>query len=444
MSESDTARQKQDTAFMESLEAASRLRTDPFNGIVLILVLGLVAAFIIWANVTRTPEITRGTGQVVPSLETQIVQSLEGGILSSLMVREGDRVRQGQLLARINNVTFTTDQGGIEARLAALELKQARLDAEAEGETFKPSAEMVSGNKDLADNELNLYRSRMAEYRNSLSILEDRVRQSRSAIAETRAEIDGYANSRKLIEEELRITRALVAKKAVPRLEQIRLERELSSLDGSLNSAKQRTNRLNAELSAARRELTDQRAGFRSQALSELSEVKTQIAAFNQSLKAASDRVDRTELKAPVDGVVKTVSIKTLGGVVEPAKPLIEIVPVDEALKVTARIAPADIAFIDVGQDVKVKITAYDPQRFGSLEGHLTRISADTVQDQEGQFFFEVDVETDKSFLGAESSPLPIIPGMQAEVEVITGDRSVMEYLLKPLLRARDRAMTER
>lgn len=437
-------RSTDDARFMNALEAASRLRTDPFYGVIPVFVLLLVIAFIIWANVTRTPEITRGSGKVVPSVETQIVQSLEGGILSSLMVREGDRVRQGQTLARINNVAFTTDQGGIEARLSALELKQARLNAEAEGETFEPSEALVAGNPDLAENELNLYRSRMAEYRNSLSILEDRVRQSRAAISETRAEIEGFTNSRALIEEELRITRGLVASRAVPRLEQIRLERELSSLDGSLNSAQQRINRLNAELSAARRELTDQRASFRSQALSELSEVKTQIAAFTQSLRAASDRVDRTELKAPVDGVVKTVHIKTLGGIVEPAKPLVEIVPVDEALKITARIAPADIAFIDVGQDVKVKITAYDPQRFGSLEGRLTRISADTVQDQEGQFFFEVDVETDKSFLGSDSIPLPIIPGMQAEVEVITGDRSVMEYLIKPLLRARDRAMTER
>lgn len=433
-----------DLAFMDQLEAASRIKPTPYSGVLLILLMTLIGTFIVWASVTQTKQMTRGMGQVVPSLETQVIQSLEGGILSNLFVREGDRVREGQLLARINNVTFTTDQGGIEARLAALTLKQARLQAEADGDVFNPQGPMRDANTDLADNELNLYRSRQAEYRNSLSILEDRVRQARGSLSETRAEINGYTNSRQLIEQELSITRGLVAKKAVPKLDQIRLERELSGLDGSLNTARQRINRLNAELSAARRELTDQRAKFRSQALAELSQVKAEIAGFSQSLKAASDRVNRTELKAPVDGVVKTVSVKTLGGVVEPAKPLMEIVPVDEALKVTAKIAPADIAFIAVGQSVKVKVTAYDPQKFGSLDGVLTRISADTVQDQEGNLFFAIDVETEKSFLGNENNSLPIIPGMQTEIEIITGEQSIMAYLLKPLLRARDRALTER
>lgn len=435
---------RQDLEYMNVLEAHARMRPAPYSGVLLFVILALVAAFIIWANVTQTEQMTRGQGQVVPTLQTQVVQSLEGGILSSLLVREGDRVRAGQLLARINNTAFNTDQGGIEVRLAGLELTQARLQAEADGQTFTPSEAMRAQNENLVDNELNLYRSRQAEYRNALSILDDRVRQVQANLSETRAEINGYSKSRDLINEELRITRGLVAKKAVPKLEQIRLERELSGLSGSLNAARQRINRLNAELSAARRESTDQKAKFRSQVLAELSQVRTEIAAYGQSLKAASDRVDRTELKAPVDGVVQTVSVTTLGGIVEPAAKLMEIVPVDDALKISAKIAPADIAFIAVGQDVTVKVTAYDPQRFGSLKGRLTRISADTVSDQDGNLFFEIDIETDKNYLGSDSSPLPIIPGMQAEVEVITGKRSIMEYLLKPLLRARARALTER
>ena len=435
---------RSDLSYMDQLEAASQIKPAPGTGVMLAVILALVVAFIIWAHQTSVEQRTRGMGQVVPTLETQIVQSLEGGILSDLMVREGDRVREGQVVARINNVAFASDQGGLEARLQALELRKARLSAEAEGKAFKPDPELAAKNSNLADNELALFRSRQAEYRNSLSILNDRIRQVQAALAETRAEITGYSNSRKLIEQELQITQGLVAKRAVPKLEEIRLERELTSLDGSINSAKQRLNRQNAELSASRRELTDQQASYRSEALSELSSVEIEISAYSQSLKTASDRVARTELKAPVDGVVKTVLIKTLGGIVEPAAHLIEVVPVDDALKITAKIAPADIAFLEVGQDVNVKITAYDPQRFGSLKGQLSRISADTVTDQEGNMFFEVDAVTEKTYLGNDNNPLPIIPGMVAELEVITGERTILEYLLKPLLRARDRALTER
>jgi adhesin transport system membrane fusion protein len=184
-------------------------------------------------------------------------------------------------------------------------------------------------------------------------------------------------------------------------------------------------------------------AQYKSEALTELSEVKTRLSALQESLTAAGDRVDRTELRAPSTGIVKVINQKTIGGVVDPSMKLMEIVPLDEDLKITARVAPADIAFIEVGQDVNVKITAYDAQKFGSLKGKLSRISADTIEDKEGNIFFEIDVVTEKNHLGTRDNPLPIIPGMVAETEVITGKRTIMSYMAKPFLRARDRALTE-
>ncbi len=206
----------------------------------------------------------------------------------------------------------------------------------------------------------------------------------------------------------------------------------------------QRRSSLQAEVNAARKEREGQNAKFRSQALSELNEVETQISQLQESLKSIGDRVDRAEIRSPVDGVVNNIAINTVGGVVEPAMQLAEIVPTDDELKIVAKVPPEEVAFLRPNLPVKVKISAYDPQIYGALDGVLTRIGANSVRDGDGNVFFEIEVRTDKNYLGEPAQPLPITPGMVADVEVITGKRTILEYLLKPLLRARDRALTER
>ncbi|MCB1581362.1 MAG: HlyD family type I secretion periplasmic adaptor subunit, partial [Alphaproteobacteria bacterium] len=246
-----------------------------------------------------------------------------------------------------------------------------------------------------------------------------------------------------LLNDELAITRDLVKKRAVPKLDEIRLNREIADISGQINAQSQRRKSLQAELAVAKKERESQLDKFRSQALGELGAVETEISSLRESLKSIGDRVDRREVKAPVDGIVNNIAVKTLGGVVEPAMQLVEIVPVDEELKIIARIQPNEIAFIRPGQPAKVKITAYDPQKYGALEGELVRIGATSGRDREGGTFFEIEVRTDKNYLGSAKNPLPITPGMVADVEVITGKRTILEYLLKPVLRARQRAFTE-
>ena len=432
-----------DLDFMSELQAAKRLQPVWQSHALLIIIIALLVFIFIWAAVSEVEIITRGEGQVVPSSEIQLVQSLEGGILAELNIEEGDRVEQGQVLARIENVAFASEERGIEAQLLSLNLKQLRLNAEIEEEEFIIPDDMMAQNPELARNEIELYEARQEALQNALSNADEAVRKAEANLSEIAATINRLSESRRILSEQLQITRDLVAKNAMPRVEALNQEREFSDISGDLNAATERRTGLRSDLATAQNKRAETLAQFKSEALAELSEVKTRLSAMQESLTAAGDRVDRTELRAPSAGIVKTINQKTIGGVVDPSMKLIEIVPLDEDLKITAKVAPADIAFIEVGQDVNVKITAYDPQKFGSLRGQLMRISADTIEDKEGNIFFEIDVRTDKNYLGTQENPLPIIPGMVAETEVITGKRTILSYMAKPFLRARDRAMTE-
>jgi adhesin transport system membrane fusion protein len=433
-----------DTDFMSELEAAAHLKPSLAANIFLASIAGLVVFFLLWANLSKIDELTRGQGQVVPTREIQVLQSLEGGILAELLVAEGDMVKKDQVLLRISDVQFASEERGAEAKFASLRIKKARLEAEVGGKDFSIPPDLAGQMSDIARNEQALYKSRQQELNNAIAILKDKNEKAKAEIAETQAQIKRLNDSRALLNQELAITQKMVAQQAVPKLEEIRLQRELSDMTGQLRANEQKLTGLQSELSVTEKQIADQRDKFRTQALGELGEVETQIAQINESLKSIGDRVYRTELRAPVDGIVNNIALKTIGGVIEPAHKLVEIVPVDDELKIVARVLPSDIAFLKVGQPVKVKISAYDPQRYGSLDGHLARIGANSVTDREGNVFFEIEVRTDQNHLGMAEAPLPITPGMVADVEIITGRRSIMEYLMKPVMRMKDRALRER
>lgn len=435
---------KKDTDFMSDLEASKRLEPSYTSALMLWVIAGLMIFLIFWAGVSRVEEITRGGGQVVPSGDIQIVQSLEGGILQELLVNEGDRVKQGDVLLRISDITFSSEERGVEARRRSLLAKKARLLSEAKGEDFAMPEDIKEKAPKIAENEYALYQSRRQELGNAYSMLDEKINSIEAQLLEIQADINSFQNSRSLLQEELEITKEMVAQQAMPKLEEIRLKREVSELAGKTQAARERQKALQAELKSAQREREDQEDKARTQAYGELNEVETQLAELEESLKSIGDRVDRTEIRSPVTGVVNKLSIKTLGGVIEPAQRVAEVVPLEDNLKIVAKISPNDIAFIDQGQDVKVKILAYDPSRYGSLKGKLSRIGANTVSDAEGNMFFEVEVITEKNHMGPDANPLPITPGMIAEIEIITGKRSILSYLLKPIVKAFDRALTER
>lgn len=434
----------EDIEFMEELEAAVRLRPSATSNLMLISIGALVVILIGWMSFSKIDEMTHGEGQVVPSSEIQIVQSLEGGVLKELLVTEGEVVKKDQPLVKISDVAFASEERGAAAKQESLLAKKARLEAEAHGKPFALPKELVEKVPDIARNEEQLYQSRQRELENAKAILNDRISSAESQLSELSAKVSRLSESKKLVQQELEITRKMVEQRAVPKLDEIRLNREVNDLSGQINEAAEERQGLQADLSAARNERQDQENKFRSQALGELNDVQTQLSQLNENLTAIGDRVDRSELRSPVDGIVNKIMLKTLGGVVEPAMKLVEIVPVDDNLKIIARVAPSEIAFLRPGQPVKVKISAYDPQRYGALEGELVRLGANSVTDSKGNIFFEIEVRTAKNHLGNEANPLPITPGMVAQTEIITGERSILGYLMRPVLRAKDRALTER
>ncbi len=432
-----------ETDFMSELDAATKMRPATSAVLMLFSIMALVIFAIIWAGIARVEVITRGQGQVAPSQDVQIVQSLEGGIVEELLVSPGETVEQGQVLMRLSDVAFSSEERGTEARFLGLEAKKARLTAEANGEEFIVPPSVQEKAPQVAENEKALYESRQKELQNAYAILDDRIAKAKAELAEVRAQISGFSSSRTLLRQELQITKDLVAKRAIPKLEEIRLNREITELSGQINAQSQRQKALQAELQVAEKERTSQLDRFRSQALGELNEVETEISSLRESLVSITDRVDRRDVRAPVDGIVNNISVRTLGGVVEPAMQLFEIVPLDEELKIIAQIQPNEIAFIRPGQPAKVKITAYDPQKYGALDGQLVRMGATSNRDADGNIFFEIEIRTDKNHLGDADNPLPITPGMVAQVEVITGKRTILEYLMKPILRGRERIFTE-
>jgi len=435
---------KNDLDFMNELEAATRLKPSEGSHYLLLAVFSLVIAFFVWSSTQKIEEITRGSGQVVPTQEIQIVQSLEGGILEELLVREGQAVKKGDVLLKVSDVAFASEERGVEAKTAALKAKRTRLKAESAGKNFKIPADIENNYPDIARNEKALYESRKQELRNAKSILDNEISGARSRLGEVQAKINRFVESRRLLNKELEITKEMVAKRAVPKLEEIRLDRELSNISGQIREATQEKSALQANLRKAQRERADREDQFKSQVLGELNEIESQISQLTENLTAIGDRVDRAEVRSPVDGVINKISIKTIGGIVEPAMKLVEVVPIDNNLKIIARVSPQEIAFIRPDLPANIKISAYDSQRYGSLNGRLTRIGANSITDEKGNIFFEIEVQADQNYLGTQENPLPITPGMVAETEIITGKRSILSYLAKPVLRAKDRALSER
>jgi len=436
--------ENEDLEFMSELETANHLKPSKASQVFLWTIAGLFFWMVIWAAFSEVDERVRGTGQVMPSSDVQVMQSLEGGILSDILVTEGDVVKKGQVLLRIADVQFASEGQGIEAQMAGLEAKQARLKAESSGQSFITPEDIVKKFPDIAANEEKLYKSRQEELNTALNIIQDDVHEADANLSEVKSSISKLVRSKELLQHQVDIDRKLVAEKAIPEIESLKAERELNETAGNLSSAYDSEHSLEAKLSAAKQKEDEKRGAFKSQALGDLNEVESKLSSIKANLTSVNDKESRTGLKSPVDGVVQKVYIKTVGGVIQPAQKLVEIVPLADDLMIRARIAPADVAFLRPGQDVKVKITAYDSQIYGTLDGKLERIGANTVEDAKGNAFFEIDVRTSKNYLGTADKPLRIFSGMVSDTEVIVGKRTILTYLLKPVLRTKDRAFTEK
>jgi len=435
----------------DEFEFANDIRTaleerSPRTAWMLILAIVLAAAAgIAWANWAIVEEVTTGSGRVIPSTQLQVVQPLEGGIIREILLKEGDLVEQNQVLMRIDDTGFASRLGELMQRQWTLRAEIARRRAEAGGGTeLSADAELVREAPSSFRSELEVFKARRAKLDDDLAILTQQLIQKRQELKELRAQQTKLSLSLKPLSRELELTRNLQAKKVVPEVELLRLQRQHAELSGDLEIAKAAVPRAQSAIVEAEARLTNAVTTFRSDARERLVAANGELAIVEESVKAARDRVVRTALRAPVRGVVNKLNVTTIGAVVQPGQQLIEIVPLDDTLLIEAQIRPQDVAFIRPDLDASVKLTAYDYSLFGSLAGKVERISADTITDERGESFYRVIVRTDRNYLTANDRKLPIIPGMVATVDVLTGEKTVLDYLLKPVTRVRTEALRER
>ncbi len=435
---------KQDMQYMRSLSAAAVHRTPRYL-IAVVMIMGLfVAAAIAWMNWAKIDVVIRGAGKVSPASQVQNIQSLEGGIVEEILVREGQAVSSGQSLIKISDVAFTSSFE--ENRLLYLELlaRSSRLEAEAFDRDYTPDSEVSAEAPQLNKSENSLFDSNRQQLKETLSILEERINQQQSELREARSKQKQFAKKLELVKKEITIKEPLKDRGIISEVEFLQLQQREAEFEGEIESIGLSIPRIQSTIEEARFSRQKEKLDFQNKAKKELNEVNAEIGRIREAQTALQDRVKRTTLRSPVNGIVQRLYTNTIGGVISPGSNIIDIVPQEDALLVELRIKPADIADVHVGQFARLKFSAYDFAIHGSLQGIVTFVSADTITDEEGLSFFLVRIKPSKDFLGGRSGELPIKIGMTAEADIITDKKTILSYLTEPVHRGFDKALRER
>lgn len=437
--------QPNDTEFMSEVSAAT-IESAHNSGHILLVVSALffiLAAW--WANETELDEVTRGEGKVVPSSKVQVIQNLEGGILAEVLVAEGEVVEKGQVLLRIDDTRFSSSFRETELKYYELLARTSRLEAESEGLSYTSPQEVLEKQPTLAADEQALYQSRQLELESTIRVLKEQVAQKKQELVERQSRQSQLTRSYQLSNEELKMSEPLVEVGVISQVELLRLKRATNDLRGEMNANRLAIPRIKSSLDEVEQKITEQRVRFKTEAAKQLSEVKAELARTKEAVFSLEDRVTRTQVRSPVTGTIKQLKINTVGGIIQPGMDLVEIVPIEDNLLIEAKIRPADIAFLRPGQKAMVKLTAYDFTIYGGLPAKLERISADTIVDDKEDSFYLIYLRTEKNYIeNSQQGRLEIIPGMTTSVDILTGKKSVLDYLLKPILKAKNEALRER
>lgn len=433
-----------DYQFMRTISAA--VLEDAPRKLRMVLIIWMVTIFLalLWAAFSPIDEIVRGEGSVIPGGENQMIQHLEGGILTEIMVKEGQRVKVDDLLLRVDNLKSSSTYDSSQYKAAELSAKIIRLRAESSGGLFAPTTSDMQNIPMQIAQERSLYDSNQERLKSQLSGLNEQYIQKQNEKLEAEGRINEQRHALELIREEVRITEPMVAQGIKPRVEFLKLQRELSDVGERYHAIQASIPRLSAAISEIRNKVQEVRSEFITKARLSLNESETEYKRVRAEGSALADQVTRTSIKSPIDGIVQKLFVNTVGGVIKPGDNLVEVVPTGGGLLIKAKIKPADIAFLYPGQKAVVKVTAYDFSIYGSLDGVVSTISPDTEIDQKENVYYIVKIQTNKKYLGTKEKPLKIIPGMMVNVDVITGQKTILEYILKPLLKAKQYTFTER
>ena len=420
-----------------------------FGHILIGAILIVVLSFLVWAYFANLDQITRGEGKVVPSGQTQVIQSLDGGTVADMKVREGDVVEKDQVLVVIDNSTAKYSLSELQQRYYIASAAIARLQAEIAGKdnaddiAFPP--DIIKDSPDKVAQEKAQFMVRQSQLSSQMRTLQDQVEGRRQDIQAINTKISSSASGLDVAQQQLDILGPAVAAGAASRVDLLKAKQEAQNFKSEMANARAQLGSAKAALQEAQSKMQETVATFKAEASGELAKQQSDLASVNESKNEAQAKVGRTELKSPVKGTVKEIKARTIGGVIQPAQDIMEIVPIEDTLLIEAQIRPQDRGFIAPNQKAKVKVTAYDYSIYGGLDAVLEQISADAIENDKKELFFRVRLRTDKNFLvGKQGEQLPIIPGMTATVDILTGNKTVLEYLLKPILKARETALTER
>jgi adhesin transport system membrane fusion protein len=408
------------------------------------LVLLLVIVLFVWAYYAQVDELVRGQGKVIPSKQLQLIQNLEGGILSELFVEEGQQVQQGEVLLKLDDTQFSSKFQERRQTVLAVKANVARLRSELTGDQIIIfSTELERDAPEIIEEQRRLFFHRKAQLDASHRLIDLQIKQEIQTLAKAKFERDQARRQQNLSEKELAILRPLLTAGVVSEMEIIRAEKEALKARGDAQGLEFAMPTIETAIEELKDKQKQLRINFNADTQTELNKYLDQLAQISQTSAALEDRLDRTQVKSPVNGTVKQLMLTTLGGVVQPGMELMSIVPLEDSLLIETKVRPSDIARLYPGQKAMVKFTAYDFTIYGGLEAELVHISADSISHEGDESFYLVRVKTYQNNLGSVEKPLPIIPGMIAEVDILTGKKTLLNYLLKPILKAKQVALSE-
>jgi len=435
---------EKDYEFMNSLSSAILEQSPTKVGRVIKIWLFTFLAFILWASFAQIDEITRGDGKAIPYGQNQIIQNLEGGIVEAILVDEGEVVKKGDIIIKINNAKSISTSQTNEMKYNELIAKKLRLHAQANNLKF--------GSYDTNDTQLlqqidlaqQLYDSNKLEIRAKDNSIVQQVQQRKQELKEAKARIRSLSKSLEFVTEEISMTAPMVREGVKSKVDFLKLKREANGIQNDIESAELSLPRLRYAIEEFKNKRIESTQLYINKAKKELNEVTAEVARLQMQQIAFSDQVSRTMVRSPVDGIVQKLFVHTVGGVIKPGADLLEIVPTDKRLYLEIKIKPSDIAFIHPGAEAMIKFSAYDFAIHGGLVGKVINISPDTITDKKENTFYLIHVETKKNYLGSDRNPLKIIPGMTASADIVTGKKTVMQYILKPILKSKQYVFSER
>lgn len=433
-----------DVAFMDEVDAA--LHRKPLIGPRL-LTLGtavMLGVLLLWAAWADVDEVTHGQGQVIPSQRTQVIENLEGGILEEILVREGQVVEKGTPLARIDNETAASQYRDARGKSLEQRVGIARMEAILGGREPEFDSELQEKAPQIIKDQMQIHQAKVRQDQAELDMMDFQYRQRTQDVQEQKTRLQQVQSNLALAKQQLDIAQGLMQRQLYSKVEFLNLQQKVVSLQGDEAALQASIPKTEAAAQEAQQKHQFRKAEIMNRAAEELNKRRTDLASLQEAMSAGSDRVARTILRSPVRGTVKQIMLTTIGGVVKPGAPIMEVVPIDDTLLVEVQVRPADIAFIHQNQPAMVKISAYDFSIYGGLQGQVEQISADTLEDRRGGLYYLVKIRTHDNSILYKGAHLPIIPGMVCTADILTGKKTVLDFLLKPILKAKQNALRER